>query len=450
MKLSRLHDPSVEISDPFNDDQLARKDLANRLVELLKNARGPLTIALSGSFGTGKSYFLTRLHQVLRNEKFAAVLINAWETDYATEPLAPLVTTLEKEFASANTDTEQLVSNIKSKAASLAALAVPIGLKLLSAGILKTDDFSEETIADAVENVARQQFDRFSASHVTIQNLRSDLANFAAKVRESHTGPLVIIVDELDRCRPSYAVEFLEVVKHLFHIPGIIFLLGIDRRQLAVSASAVFGQALDGDAYLRRFIDLDWSLPQPNVADYMTYCGPEIVRQTLGTSIPRTAAEGMLQGVGQLCAGAGFSLRKAHQIVTRLITTAIVSEHHLISEVVALLTFLREYDLALYESFRNGSTSAWSLLEHIRAKLVPDFLFQWDGYGSPYFLFAFAYLGRRDPTTPFLERFEQTSNDTFKQLSKPIRDRLNRCSPDLRTLQECFRTVDFGAAVVSR
>ena len=73
--------------------------------------------------------------------------------------------------------------------------------------------------------------------------------------------PIVIIVDELDRCRPSYAVEFLEVIKHFFDIVGLVFVLGVDKRQLASSVKSLFGHELDFDEYYRKFAHRNVTLP---------------------------------------------------------------------------------------------------------------------------------------------------------------------------------------------
>ena len=72
-----------------------------------------------------------------------------------------------------------------------------------------------------------------------------------------------MVIDELDRCRPSYAVELLEVVKHLFGVDRIVFVLAINRSELAHSVRALYGSGFDAENYLRRFFDVDFRLPEP-------------------------------------------------------------------------------------------------------------------------------------------------------------------------------------------
>ncbi len=74
----------------------------------------------------------------------------------------------------------------------------------------------------------------------------------------------MVVIDELDRCRPSYAIELLEAAKHLFAVDNIVFILATSRSALAHSVKAVYGSGFDAEGYLRRFFDLDFRLPEPN------------------------------------------------------------------------------------------------------------------------------------------------------------------------------------------
>ena len=73
-----------------------------------------------------------------------------------------------------------------------------------------------------------------------------------------------MLVDELDRCRPTYAVEFLEVVKHLMTVDHVVYAFAMNRPELAHTVSSCYGPEFDGKGYLRRFIDVDFTLPQPS------------------------------------------------------------------------------------------------------------------------------------------------------------------------------------------
>lgn len=87
-----------------------------------------------------------------------------------------------------------------------------------------------------------------------LRTLLTDLTNESAS-------PTFVFVDELDRCRPTYAIEFLETIKHFFDIEGLVFVLGVDKKQLASSARCLFGQQLDFDEYYRKFAHRNVVLP---------------------------------------------------------------------------------------------------------------------------------------------------------------------------------------------
>ncbi|TOL41491.1 hypothetical protein CGH98_24085, partial [Vibrio parahaemolyticus] len=69
-----------------------------------------------------------------------------------------------------------------------------------------------------------------------------------------------VFIDELDRCRPSYAVEMLEVIKHFFELDNVVFVVATDTEQLQHAVKAVYGQLFDAQLYLGRFFRRRFSL----------------------------------------------------------------------------------------------------------------------------------------------------------------------------------------------
>ena len=86
----------------------------------------------------------------------------------------------------------------------------------------------------------------------------------------SPTKPLFILIDELDRCKPDYAVKFLERIKHIFKTKGIIFILGVDRHHLQRSVECLFG-SIDFSEYYRKFVQRNIPLPTPSEELLGTY-----------------------------------------------------------------------------------------------------------------------------------------------------------------------------------
>src|SRR5690606_34703090 len=105
------------------------------------------------------------------------------------------------------------------------------------------------------------------------ENIKEFHKKLEEYIAENSIGkPIVFIIDELDRCRPDYAVSVLENIKHLFSVKGIVFVLSIDKEQLGHAVCGVYGsEKMDSNEYLRRFIDVEYSLPAPELKNYLAY-----------------------------------------------------------------------------------------------------------------------------------------------------------------------------------
>lgn len=73
---------------------------------------------------------------------------------------------------------------------------------------------------------------------------------------------LVIFIDELDRCKPSFAIEMLERIKHYFDDERIIFVVSLNKEQLIHTISNYYGSEFDATRYLNRFFDISVNLPE--------------------------------------------------------------------------------------------------------------------------------------------------------------------------------------------
>ncbi len=175
--------------------------------------------------------------------------------------------------------------------------------------------------------------------------------------------PLIVMIDELDRCRPSYAVELLEVAKQLFSVDHVVFVLAVNRSELAHSIKALYGGGFDAVGYLRRFFDVDFRLPEPDRVVFIdTMLNTTQINDFFGRTQDRIAQQEpeivreLLQGF--FCAP-DLSLRRIEQAIHRLglIFASLRSNQRsfAITAVVALI--LRTLDADLYHRFRSGEVS---------------------------------------------------------------------------------------------
>ena len=120
----------------------------------------------------------------------------------------------------------------------------------------------EAVAAEVAGGFAGDAVDAFQKEKHALDTFRLELEMAVAQLKVAGKKPsLIICIDELDRCRPTFAIEMLERIKHLFDVPGIVFVLSIDKAQLESSTAAVYGERINAPEYLRRFIDVEYALP---------------------------------------------------------------------------------------------------------------------------------------------------------------------------------------------
>lgn len=105
---------------------------------------------------------------------------------------------------------------------------------------------------------------------VAFENLKNYLSNATEWMKEEGN-KLVVIIDELDRCKPTFAIQTLEIVKHIFDVDNIVFLFAVDIEQLSHSVSTVYGQEFDSVGYLCRFFDYISKLPNPKIEKFISH-----------------------------------------------------------------------------------------------------------------------------------------------------------------------------------
>lgn len=283
----KLRAPAIDIpaEEPFRNDLLNRKQSASMLTELIRSADEPLVLCINASWGDGKSTFLRMWRQTLNNEELKSIYFNAWENDFSNDAFVSLIgefDTAIQELTAGNTNQNLVRSNIR-KVKKLGSVilksSIPSAIKLATAGVLDLSKAAEDTISQLGEKIAEEQIEHYEKAKKSVVGFKKTLTDIASSISKSGENenpfPLVIFVDELDRCRPTYAVEILERVKHFFSVPNVVFVLAMDKIQLGHSIRSLYGMEIDVTGYLRRCIDIDYNLPQP---DIKTFCRAQFHR----------------------------------------------------------------------------------------------------------------------------------------------------------------------------
>lgn len=262
-----LKDPNPE--NPFERCELGREKYAKILTSIIENYEDGFVLAINNKWGEGKTEFIRmwKVYLEMEERKFQTIYFNAWEHDFNRDPLTALLSELKELKIGKDNDFKSLVKY----GAKFSKALVPT---VLSAFLEKHID--SKTVREAFKELSKEAVSIFEEEVNEYANKKKGLEEFKreleAYVSKLEKKPLVFFIDELDRCNPKYAVEFLEIIKHFFSVPGIVFVLSIDKGNLINSIKGYFGsQSLNGNEYLRRFIDVEYSLPIPKIVDYIPF-----------------------------------------------------------------------------------------------------------------------------------------------------------------------------------
>ena len=179
-----------------------------------------------------------------------------------------------------------------------------------------------EVLIKAIESLRKEPtkdpISEYEETRVALEDFRSSIGEVATAVSCRTNGkPLVVAIDELDRCRPTYAIELIETAKHIFLVENVVFILAVNSTALAHSVKSLYGAEFDAERYFRRFFDLQFRLP---VQDRDSFA-KELLRSTRLQEMIESQREEdswTFTLARSLLSSEGLSLRDAEQVAHRL------------------------------------------------------------------------------------------------------------------------------------
>lgn len=244
---------------------------------------GSLVLALNAAFGSGKSTFIEMWRNSLlsRREKGGfvpmPVVLNAWESDHCGEPLLAVLAGLVEAVENWKGEDTPNKSKFKKAAKEVGWFATGLSNEFVAKWTGLNSVKAEEYVAKKTESrkLPTPDFIEMYQQRINaLQDLKSEL-------RTAFGGPnpkVIVFVDELDRCRPDYAVSYLETIKHVFDIEGMVFVLAVDYDQLKGSAQALYGGHLQFEEYFRKFCHRTFSLPDMTEDSYGRLTGKYVAK----------------------------------------------------------------------------------------------------------------------------------------------------------------------------
>ncbi|CAA0097644.1 Uncharacterised protein [BD1-7 clade bacterium] len=274
-------------------DNLDRGKYAEFLTKFLesKNEQEGYVLNINAEWGAGKTHFLRNWHETLK-DAYPSIYIDAWAQDYSDDPLLAVISTI---IATLQFDKSGYDSARKSLYESMPGLIKAVAPAVAKGIVWKVSGIRVDDVTEAAEQAdSHDSKDDFELKKLTAEtagkvtsalvedhqeksqsiqsfkiHLLSLIKDYKYQNKIHQNKPTYIFIDELDRCRPSFSIELLETVKHLFDLKGVIFVIATDTGQLQHAIRAVYGNDFSGEQYLGRFFNRSVTLKSPHLRDHV-------------------------------------------------------------------------------------------------------------------------------------------------------------------------------------
>ena len=289
MEFYDLVPTNENVYQTFVDDKIGRNPKVFKFISLINRIGSSCSISLDGSWGSGKTIFVKQVKMVLDSlnqfkvkgdyfeqeeetvktifsrlcdkttpvesiKPHVCVYYDAWENDSDTDPLISLAYKISKDFSS-----EYVFEN-----APKIQEVVSSALKTIVSGITNID--VNRIYDDCYFTNKLEEIEKTKSLEQTISEIFDSLL-------PEHGDRLIVFIDELDRCKPTYAVKLLERIKHYFTNSKITFVFSTNLQELGNTIKKMYGSDFDADRYFDKFFDLRFSLPEINIDSYLSYLG---------------------------------------------------------------------------------------------------------------------------------------------------------------------------------
>ena len=266
------------IETAWEGDLWDRKRLGIQLTNYVDRLQCGAVLALDARWGEGKTWFVRHWKKHLEDENHNVIYLDAFANDYLEDPFLVISSEITSCLAK-DDNVSSHINTFKEKAAaayqallpSLPKVLLTLGLNLISGGVLgtlaqqayetgeKVIESASDEIGEKIKESIEAKIESHEADKNTLLVFKQELAQLADKLEK----PLVFVIDELDRCRPDFAIRLIERIKHFFDIPKIVFVLVMDKTQFSKVVCHNYGYDEKlGEEYLDKFVDFWVSLPK--------------------------------------------------------------------------------------------------------------------------------------------------------------------------------------------
>lgn len=287
MKSLELKPTEENLLNMFLQDSIGRNEELYYFVDLLNSIEDNVSIVIDAQWGSGKTFFVKQTKLILdayndlnkdksndklikskfesykRNKEdlkikdIISVYYDAWKNDDDIDPILSIVyniyTNLNKFYDSVSFE-DRLFK---------AGKCLGVFVELVTG---KDINKFFNTVKEAIN------IEEIWSEIEKQKELKKAVNDFFNSIIEENQR-LVIFVDELDRCRPNFAVKLLERIKHYFDNDKITFVFSINALQLQHTIKKYYGDNFDAHNYLDRFFDFRITLLPVDTERYCKFLG---------------------------------------------------------------------------------------------------------------------------------------------------------------------------------
>lgn len=413
----------VNPESPFEGDLMGRQGEIENLSTLITRINTPAVIAIDAPWGMGKSTFLEMWAAHLAvNHHTTVITFNAWSTDFVEDPLVAFLGEINDGLRGILKDKGEVQNSWETVWAAgikvlkhSSAIAARISATTLALGAGAGPEVASGA-GEVASNIASDTLDYYSKEKSDIQAFQNALKDFLDKFGGD---PLVIFVDELDRCRPNYAIALLERIKHLFEIEGIVFVLALDKEQLSHSIRSVYGQEFDSRTYLSRFFDWDYALKVPEIQQFIHASIASLeLHRILAARTPFNHGHEEKQRLVNILAVTSAHYRLSYREILQLLTQinlcylSLPLKYFAAPELIGFLLAVRLKDDQAFRSFLTGMSGLYELVELAQAIRKNVNTLDTQPLASTIGYLIAVYADGGDPTkVPLIKTYEETRNN---------------------------------------
>jgi KAP family P-loop domain len=251
---------------PFQSTLSGRKELADRLTGYVERSGDGCVIGITAPWGEGKTYFGKNWRASLEIKEHKTFFLDAFQNDFSDDASTTITAEILRGLSKNDSKSKALLKAAKKLGANLLPALTKASIAAVTnlATGLTQEELEEalkkagESSAEAAERYVEKRLKEHEERLKTISHFKSALQEYCAV----ETKPVIFFIDELDRCRPPYAIQVIEHIKHFFDVPNLVFVLLLNREQLERSIQQAYGgERKDAANYLGKFVHLFLTLP---------------------------------------------------------------------------------------------------------------------------------------------------------------------------------------------